>query len=143
MSCEKNICIKCPGQYSPCELDRLLIPKNIKNMKYCEQCRYVICSPCSKFRNQAKEFYIAIIKASYNIKRGTCANSFYVKWDSMNGNFHINGKSLARYYDHYLGTGNEFRGILRSIIENSERRYYVAQLKKEGKYCSDRKINRY
>jgi hypothetical protein len=25
-------CVKCPGKYSPCELDMLLIPNNIKNI---------------------------------------------------------------------------------------------------------------
>ena len=37
-----------------------------------------------------------MIKASYNINRGSCANSFYVNWKYSNGNFYIDGKSLAK-----------------------------------------------
>jgi hypothetical protein len=129
-------CVKCPGQYSPCDLDVLLIPNNIKNMTYEQQCKYLLCSHSKHFRSQAKDLYLSMIKASYNIKRGSCANSFYIKWNTANGNFHINGKSLARYYDHYLGTGNGFRGILRKIIEQAERRSYVKKLRKNGQYCS-------
>jgi hypothetical protein len=134
-------CVKCPGEYSPCELDILLIPNNIKNMTYVQQCKYLSCSESKHFRTQAKDLYVSMIKASYNIKRGSCANSFYVKWNSSNGNFYINGKSLAKYYDHYLGTGNGFRGILRNIIEQAERRNYVKQLQKNGQYCTNRNMN--
>lgn len=133
-------CVKCPGQYSPCELDMLLIPNNIKNMTYDQQCKYLLCSRSNKFKNQAKELYISMIKASYNIKRGSCANSFYVNWNSSNGNFYIDGKSLAKYYDHYLGAGNGFRGILRTIIEQAERRNYVNKLQKNGQYCTNRNV---
>ena len=138
MSYESHTCVKCPGQYSPCELDVILIPKYIKNMSYEDQCKYILCSECEHFKAQVKELYIAMIKASYNIKRGSCANSFYIKWKSSNGNFHINGESLAKYYDHYLGTGNGFRGILRKIIEQTERRSYVKQLRKNGQYCTNK-----
>jgi hypothetical protein len=133
-------CVKCPGQYSPCELDILLIPNNIKNMTYDQQCKYLLCSHSNKFKNQAKELYISMIKASYNIKRGSCANSFYINWKSSNGNFYIDGKSLAKYYDYYLGSGNGFRGILRTIIEQAERRNYVNQLQKNGQYCTNKNV---
>jgi hypothetical protein len=76
-----------------------------------------------------------MMDASYNIKRGSCANSFYIKWDSINGSFFINGKSLAKYYDHCLGTCYEFGGLLQKILEQTERNNYVNQLRKEGKYC--------
>ena len=49
-------------------------------------------------------------------------------------------KVQQKYYDHYLGEGNGFRGILRTIIEQAERRNYVNQLHKNGQYCSNRNV---
>ena len=128
-------CIRCHGQYSTCELDKLLIPANIKNMTYEQQCKYVTSPEACLFRQQAKELYGAMYKANYNINRGSCANAFNVNWNSSNGKFTIDGKSLADYYCHYLGPSQGFTGLLTKIIEWSERKKYVCDLKRNGKYC--------
>jgi hypothetical protein len=133
---QSNDCVRCPGEYLSCELDRLLIPKCIQNMTYDEQCNYVLSNCFNCFRPKILELYRAMTDASYNIKRGSCANPFYIKWDSINGSFFINGKSLAKYYDHCLGTCYGFGGLLQKILEQTERNNYVNQLRKEGKYCS-------
>ena len=130
-----STCVKCPGQYSPCELDILLIPANIKNMTYSQQCKYVLSPQAVDFRCQAKQLYNSMIKANYNISRGSCSSPFNVNWKSSNGKFTINGKSLAKYYGHYLGDNKGFTGLLRKILEWCERQRYVNQLRKNGKYC--------
>lgn len=132
---QTNERVRCPGEYLPCELDKLLIPKCIQNMTYEVQCNYVLSKCFNCFRPNILELYRAMMDASYNIKRGSCANPFYIKWDSINGSFVINGKSLAKYYDHCLGTCYEFGGLLQKILEQTERNNYVNQLRKEGKYC--------
>jgi hypothetical protein len=129
-----SIYVRCPGKYSPCELDNILIPKNIKNMTYEQQCKYVISPVAYLFREQAKQLYSSMYKANYNIKRGSCANSFNVNWNSSNGKFTISGKSLANYYCHSIGSCKGFTGLLNKIIEWCDRQKYIYDLKKNGKY---------
>jgi hypothetical protein len=116
-------------------LDKILIPVNIKNMTYEQQCKYVISPEASLFRKQAIELYGAMYKANYNIKKGSCANAFNVNWNSSNDKFTIGGKSLSHYYGHYIGSSQGFTGLLTKIIEWSERQKYVCDLKRNGKYC--------
>jgi len=130
-------CVRCPGQYSSCELDKFLIPTCIKNMTYAQQCKYVLAAtPESyQFREKAKLLFTAMMKAFQNTNRGSCANPFHVNWNSCNGKFFINGKSLSAYYCHYLGANKGFSGLLRKIIEAWERQTYVKNLVRNGKYC--------
>lgn len=130
-----NNCIKCPGHFSAYQLDKILIPANIKNMSYSQQCKYVLSPEAYHLRIKAKSMYVAMVKAYKNTSKGSCANPFYVCWNSCNGKFNINGKSLSAYYCHYLGTNKGFSGLLRKIIEFCERKAYVCQLIKDGKYC--------
>lgn len=127
--------VKCPGQFSPCELDKLLIPAKIKNMTYAQQCKYVLSPEAFCFRGQVITLFQAMMRASQYTKRGSCANGFYVNWNSCGGKFTINGKSLAEYYCHYLGDNRGFAGLLRKIIESWERHTYVQNLVRNGKYC--------
>jgi len=128
-------CIKYPRNFTPCELDKILIPTNIKNMPYNKQCNYLLSPKAVHLRTKAKELYISMIKAYKNTSRGSCANPFYVSWNSCKGQFNISGKSLSSYYCHYLGSNKGYSGLLRKIIEYCERKAYVCQLIKEGKYC--------
>ena len=130
--------INYPCYFSPCELDKILIPKNIENLSFEKQCKYVLSHDASMFRIKAKYLYIAMIKANKNISRGTCANPFYVNWETSKGRFIINGKSLSDYYCRYLAADKGFSGLLFKINEYCERKAYVCQLKKEGKYCNHR-----
>ena len=130
-----STCVRCPGKYSTCELDKLLIPENIKNMTYEQQCKYVISKEACVFRQQAYKLYYSMYKANYNINKGSCANAFYVNWNSSNGKFTIGGKSLADYYNHYIGPSQGFTGLLTKIIEWTERQSYVCDLKRNGNYC--------
>ena len=119
----------------PSELDKLLIPVNIKNLTFKQQAEYVITPEALPLRAAVHELYSAMIKANYNINRGSCANPYRVTWNSVGGKFIINGKSLAAYYCHYLGIGSGFAKLLRIMLEYTERQRYICQMKKNGKWC--------
>lgn len=132
----KPVPVRCKGQYSPCELDSLLIPAKIKGMSYEQQCRYVLSPHACHFRYKVSQLYKSMVQANYNINRGSCANPFYVNWQTCKGKFDINGKSLAAFYCHYLGDNRGFSGLIFKIKEWTERQEYVCALKRNGKYCS-------
>ncbi len=133
---KKPVQVRCPGEYSPCELDFLLIPSKIKHVSYAQKVKYVKSPYAEKFRHQVKQLYEAMVKADYNIGRGSCANPFNVTWKTCNGKFVINGKSLAKYYCHYLGVNKGFSGLIYEILEFCRREEYVCALKRNGKYCA-------
>lgn len=135
VNCKVKCPVKCKGQYSPCDLDKLLIPAMIKDMTYSQQCKYVLSPEACEFRKKVMLMLQAMLQAFQYTNRGSCANPFYVNWESCNGKFNINGKSLAEYYSHYLGANKGFSGLMLKIREHWERQRYVCGLIKNGKYC--------
>jgi hypothetical protein len=133
---QKPYPIRCKGEYTPCDLNYLLIPAKISHLSYERQVKYVKSPYAEKFRHHVKELYEAMVKADYNIGRGSCANPFNVTWQSRNGKFVINGKSLSKYYCFYLGDNKGFSGLIYEILEFCRREEYVCALKRNGKYCS-------
>ena len=119
------------------QLDVLLIPSDIANLTFDQQLKIVLSPSKKTLRTQVLGFWIAMIKADKNIKRGSCANGFRVTWNAKGGKFFIGGKSLSNYYDRYLSANNcGFSGLLFRIIEYRYRQDNIKNQRRNGKFCA-------
>ena len=122
--------------FTPNQLDRLLIPRDISNLSFDNQLKNVLSSSKKTFRRQVMGFFVAMAKARKDINRGSCANGYRVTWNAVGGKIFIGGKSLSNFFDRYLAANRSgFSGLLFRIVQFQYRQAKIQSLKRNGKYC--------